>query len=65
MGTPETNTAAEPVAETLPQSGGSYIRQPDGTLVLQKPKAELADLVAARQSAAANTVTPNTTPTQE
>lgn len=57
MGTPEpTAAAAEPVAETLPQSGGSYIRQPDGSLVLQKPKAQLADLVAAKQT---------TTPTQE
>ena len=24
--------AAEPVAELLPQAGGSYIRQPDGSL---------------------------------
>jgi hypothetical protein len=36
--------------EVLPQAGGSYIRQPDGTLVLVKPKAELADLVAAKQA---------------
>jgi hypothetical protein len=41
-----------PVEEALPQSGGSYIRQPDGSLVEQKPKAELADLVAAKRASA-------------
>lgn len=32
----------------LPQTSGSHTRQPDGSLVLQKPKAALADLVAAK-----------------
>ncbi len=43
-------TTAAPVPEALPQAGGSYTRQPDGSLVLNKPKAELADLVAAKQA---------------
>lgn len=43
-------TTPAPAPEALPQAGGSYTRQPDGTLVLIKPKAELADLVAAKQA---------------
>lgn len=55
------DTQAEPAAEQLPQSGGSYIREADGSLTLQKPKATLADLVAGKQAAATK---PNE-PTQE
>lgn len=46
------DTNIQTTAEVLPQSGGSYIRQPDGTLVEQKPKVEIADLVAAKRGAA-------------
>ena len=55
------DTTETPAAEVLPQSGGSYIRQPDGTLVEQKPKVELADLVASKRGAAEQP----TKPTQE
>lgn len=50
--TPTTPAAAP---EVLPESGGSYTRQPDGSLVLNKPKAELADLVAAKRAASTDT----------
>jgi hypothetical protein len=52
-------TAAAPAApEPLPQAGGSYLRQPDGSLVLQKPKVELADLVAAKAAPSAQPTEP-------
>lgn len=55
MTTSKTTTKAKPAdaPEQLPQAGGSYLRQPDGSLVLQKPKVELADLVASKGAAAA------------
>jgi hypothetical protein len=46
---PAPQDTAQPV-EALPQSGGSYIREPDGALVQQKTKTTLADLVAAKQN---------------
>lgn len=51
MATTKPVPAAASEPEALPQSGGSYIRQPDGSLLLQKPKAELSDLVAAKRVA--------------
>lgn len=58
MASKQPPTPEDQTHETLPQSGGSYIRHPDGSLELIKPKAELADLVAGKQAA-------TTQPTQE
>jgi hypothetical protein len=49
---------APPAAEPSPAAGGSYLRQPDGSLVRQKPKVELADLVAAKAAPSAQPTEP-------
>jgi hypothetical protein len=40
----------EPIYQ-LPQTAGSYVREADGSLTLIKPKADLAELVAAKNAA--------------
>lgn len=51
-----TTTATAPIdMDALPPAGGSYTRQPDGTLVLNAPEPEPA-------AAAAAPATPATTP---
>ncbi|MCB4365404.1 hypothetical protein KIH07_16800 [Hydrogenophaga taeniospiralis] len=59
------DTAAPAASDRLPQSGGSYIRQPDGALVLQKTKVDLSALVAAKAAAADRKPTEPTSTPQE